>query len=234
MRALQDRLRAGALSQEQVGIAAYCGDPAARIVAGRDDGVEQECCMDYGAGCKLRVAGDHAAADAYCAYRINDWALGLPRRPEVQVRAALAAELVVLPWWEGRGPIAWSAASQGMSPEAGRVSCVSCYGGSHEDCGDPCCCEAPRLAAEATNAWLDCPCPQHGVEAFAAGERTPAFFHAARAAGLYQAQGFDERARELCQMGIREAARLTRVEAPVRAAICKSLIDWALGRYSVP
>jgi len=92
VRMLRERQRIGELSPMMVELAARCGHPAARIVTDRDD-VEQDCCADFGAGCKLLVSGYPAAA---CDYRLGDWLWSLRSlSPHVYLIANIAAADVV-------------------------------------------------------------------------------------------------------------------------------------------
>lgn len=65
-RVLTSLVRYGQLDHQMLELAALCGHKAARIATDRND-IEQDCCSDFGAGCKLRAAGLQHLAESCCS-----------------------------------------------------------------------------------------------------------------------------------------------------------------------
>jgi hypothetical protein len=202
---LLERVRAGALTRERVEVADYCGDRVARDALG--GGVR------------------HAPASDFLP--LANWVSGLSRwGPEVQVRAALAAAEVVHRQHVERFP---------CRDYVNRFGCdVLDAGGhplTHGFCGD---CDhlnaEQRRVLDACRAWLDCQCDEH------AAAWLKAWFEAAWADAQWlpwvRHEGYpnytgpvvvaDQTPQVLA--AAREAG-----EAPVREAIQRALISWALG-----
>ena len=209
---------AGLSLQQRVELAAYCGDEVSRLVVG----VIYPCKLCSGSGwCWL-------ASTAGNAYRMQagprpalhhekwsepirvacqcfkDWLSGLSRwgRP-VLVRAACAAARVALHVWEGT------------------------RGAARPDAGGWAADMAPRRAIEAAEAWLACPCEEH-----------LAVWAPFRSLGAYPdlpewvPRSFDTRSDRAQNplARVQSAARLTG-EQPVREAIQRALVEWALGDW---
>lgn len=200
---LREKCRAGLLTQERVELAAYCGDPGARLVEEwpPDDGLyHAPVYVDSVDACN---GSRPNAACAYCA-EFREWVSGLSLWGfDTLIRAASAATTVGLPVWEEEHD-------------------VTSYPADDPDA------YSPRRAIEAVEAWVVCPCEEHREECRI---RTEVIFPDMLLAAVEWSGPEDEgwtKGVDFWEVSIWEAERLTSPEA-VRAAICTELVSWAFG-----
>lgn len=141
----------------------------------------------------------------------SEWLAGLSRwGPRVLVRAAIAAARVALRFLPCGG------SPHRQQGKAGRwyrkVGIEPCGAGEWE----PCECDEARRAIEAAEAWVECPCEEHLLAWWEAVPQPPL---------TWVPVPLDT---ELGHLAIQGAAQLAG-EAPVRSAIQRALISWALG-----
>lgn len=208
-RALVERIRAGLISNDMVELAAYCGHGPARTAVWQPvpDWVTPEHVLD----------GETTIGRQWSRPAFREWIERLLVRwnvSEVRTWAGVAAAWATLPWWEDTSV---------------------CGGAGH----DP----HPREAVYAATAWLDCPCHDHeeklveaslraedyplghswwGRLAVLAVPENPAFISSVLDS-YDNALGFIGNA-----LGFIQAAGHVG-EKTVRGAVCKALINWALG-----
>lgn len=147
---LTERLRCGELTREQIELAAWCSDEAARAVVWARRAKKSPIYEPWGT-CERNchwVGGVHEPGCKY--YEFLDWLKGLQRFGKMtMVRASVAAARKALFVWEKTN--CWCdqlvRTERLIGPAVGPEGCVGV--------------SSPRLAIEAAEAWVLCPCEEH-------------------------------------------------------------------------